>query len=250
MYKAKLNFFYDNVSLDKNTLVTTHSHNCFEIVYFSKANGTLTINDSNMHIDSGTIYLIYPGTNHSEIHYIDGKVSFIGFECSDFPKSILHEGIYEISNHKKIYNLIQLIIEEGTSQKKNYSEIISCLLDEILFNLDRYASEGFHSVKSFDFVYNYIIEYYNQNIDLEQLAKLSGYSADRFRHIFVHKIGCSPKQFQINMRLEKSVDMLKNSNMNCSSIAEACGFSTNAQFSKMFRDRFGVSPSEFRSQSR
>ena len=101
MYDVKLTFFYDDAPINKNMPVTSHMHNCFELVYFISANGTLTINDEEMHISSGNIYGIYPGTPHSEIHHTDGRVAFFGFDCPEFPKDILYEGVYKVANHKK-----------------------------------------------------------------------------------------------------------------------------------------------------
>lgn len=90
------------------------------------------------------------------------------------------------------------------------------------------------------------MEYYNQPIDFNQLAKLSGYSLDYFRHLFSQKMGMSPKQFQINMRLEKAVELLSDQQKSCTEIASFCGFSTSAQFSKMFLEKYGISPNQFR----
>ncbi len=247
MYNPVLTFYFREKRPQSQT-VTDHTHNCYELVYFSKVDGQLCINGNKSVIKPGSIHIIYPTSSHSEIHNSDYDVIFIGFECDNFPKDVLKEVVYNFPNHIEIYNLLNRIINEAKYQKENYAEITSHLLAEIILLMERYTKDDSQSVKTIDFAYNYICEYFNQVIDFSHLAKTTGYSSDRFRHLFTEKYNISPKQLQINMRLERSVELLADSNMNCTDIAHFCGFSTSAQFSKLFREKYGITPKQFHSR--
>lgn len=246
MYSPHLIFFCSNKNRPQGSEVYNHAHSCYEIVYFNKANATLTMSENTYHLEDGTIYIVYPDTPHSEIHLNSGIVTFLGFECESFPRSVIKENIYNILHHENIRNIMNRIIKEAVEQKENYSELISHMLSEIILLLQRYTTNEAQQPKTLGYIYSYISEYYNQQIDFEQLAKASGYSLDHFRHIFTKKFGMSPKQFQTDMRLKKSAELLTDSPKSCTEIASLCGFSTSAQFSKMFSDKYGVTPKQFR----
>ena len=145
---------------------------------------------------------------------------------------------------------MELVITEAAKQEQNYDEMISHLLSEILIFIQRHTMNNTQSTRSVDFAYNYICEYYAQDIDLHQLASNSGYSPDHFRHIFTERYGASPKQLQINMRIDKAAELLKNSSTSCTDIAELCGFSTSAQFTKMFKERYNTTPKQFQQRNK
>lgn len=246
MYNPKLSFFNSNGKSPRGSFVSEHSHSCYELVYCHKADGTLSLGNRVHTLKNGSIQIIYPQSAHSENHFSDTVISFLGFECPNFPKNILRETVYNIPQHYSVCDIIDKIVREASEQQTNHSELISCMLSEIILLLERYVRNDEQSVKSLDYVSSYITEYCNQPIDFESLAKTLGYSIDHFRHIFTHKFGMSPKQFQIDVRLRKSADMLINTEHTCTDIAAACGFSTSSQFSKMFLRKYNISPLEFR----
>lgn len=248
MYNPKLNFYYKE-NRSASFEVAGHSHNCYELVYFEKVDGLLSINNTQLPLKPGCIYFVYPGNIHNETHLSDYNVTFIGFECDNFPKSKLLETVYSIPEHKSIAKLLLKIIEESTAQRKNYREITSHLFAQILLLIERYTSQDSQSVKIIDYAYNYIYEYFNQAIDFSELANLTGYSPDRFRHIFTDKYEISPKQLQMTIRLEKAVELLADNDISITEVAQSCGFSTSAQFSKLFREQYEITPKQFRARN-
>lgn len=246
MYSPFLTFFSADQFRARGTSINSQAHNCYELVYFHKASGILTIGDEEYPLRSGTIYIVYPGTVHSEIHIGDGFVSFLGFNCANFPQDDIAESTYNILQHKSIGDIIKRIISEAIEQKQNYTDIISHKLAEIILLLQRYLDNDDTQPRSLGYISSYISEYYNQTIDFNRLAKISGYSPDHFRHMFTREFGISPKQMQIDVRLKNAADLLLDSEKSCTEIAALCGFSTSSQFSKMFFNKYNISPLKFR----
>ena len=48
------------------------------------------------------------------------------------------------------------------------------------------------------------------------------------------------------MRLRQSKAMLKHTNISLTSIANDCGFCDSAHFSRLFKEKYEISPSEYR----
>lgn len=148
--------------------------------------------------------------------------------------------------HEEIGSIMKKIMKEAAEQKAYYDALISHLLAEVILLLARYAAGNEQQPKNLGYIASYITEYFNQPLNLLQLAKDTGYSPDYFRHRFSDEFGMSPKQFQIEVRLKKAAELLLNSKKSCTEIAALCGFSTGSQFSAMFLKKYQMTPNRFR----
>lgn len=83
-------------------------------------------------------------------------------------------------------------------------------------------------------------------ISVEELAKQSGYSVSRFSHLFKEVIGTAPHLYLADLRMEKAKDLLINTHYTVAEIGRAVGFADQNYFSRFFKKKIGVSPSEYR----
>lgn len=95
---------------------------------------------------------------------------------------------------------------------------------------------------------NYIDEYFLTDISREQLAAISKYSYDRFRHIFKDVMDVSPKQYIINKRLEYSKTLLATTDSSITEISYQCGFSSTSHFIQVFKQAMSITPIQYRKQ--
>ena len=58
--------------------------------------------------------------------------------------------------------------------------------------------------------------------------------------------GLTPNNYIRRIRMEKSKELLENSNFTISEIAYKTGFSSAFYFSKLFKEYYGMPPSQFR----
>ncbi len=101
---------------------------------------------------------------------------------------------------------------------------------------------------------NRVIDYIDANIDrdfsLKSLAEVGCFSKYHFHRIFKAVTGETLHQFTKRLRVEKAATMLINcSKKSITEIAFDCGFTSSAGFARSFRDRFKMSPSNWRSQN-
>jgi AraC-like DNA-binding protein len=78
----------------------------------------------------------------------------------------------------------------------------------------------------------------------------SGYSPAQFRRHFQRVLGCSPREYLMQLRLEHARDLLESTMLPMSHVAEQAGFASPEHFSRQFMQRFGASPSRYRQLSR
>lgn len=95
-------------------------------------------------------------------------------------------------------------------------------------------------------VQDYISNHLDGELKLENLAQLSAFSPFYFHRIFKSIAGETLYDFIQRLRLEKACAMLSRDNdMRIIDIALCCGFSTPSSFSKAFKQRYNISPSEW-----
>lgn len=94
-------------------------------------------------------------------------------------------------------------------------------------------------------VFDYIESHIGDNFTLEELANVATFSKFHFHRIFQALVGETPFQFILRTRLEKAATQLIYSpKSDITEIAQLCGFSDLSVFSRNFKSRFNLSPSE------
>lgn len=90
----------------------------------------------------------------------------------------------------------------------------------------------------------YIEQNYNDDLRLEELSKVAGFSKYHFHKIFKSIVGESLSEYIRKVRLSNTVSKFK-TNLSITQIAQTSGYETNASFSKAFKKYFGMTPREF-----
>ncbi|MEJ2436531.1 MAG: AraC family transcriptional regulator [Sulfurovaceae bacterium] len=90
----------------------------------------------------------------------------------------------------------------------------------------------------------YIEQNYNDDLTLEELSKVAGFSKYHFHRIFKSIVGENLSDYIRRIRLSNTILKFK-TNLNITEIAQTSGYETNASFSKAFKKHFGITPKEF-----
>jgi len=89
----------------------------------------------------------------------------------------------------------------------------------------------------------------NPKFSVEDLAEKLGVSRVQLYRKVKAIIGINISDHINNIKLEKAAELLKSDKMNISEIAYSLGFSTPNYFSTAFKNKFGVSPKEYKTSS-
>lgn len=81
---------------------------------------------------------------------------------------------------------------------------------------------------------------------VHRLAAAYGYSTAHFSRLFHATTGVSPKNYLLEIRFKEARKMLRHSSYAIGEIAEILGYGNTFAFSKAFRKRTGMSPSQYR----
>ena len=73
-------------------------------------------------------------------------------------------------------------------------------------------------------------------------------SYSTFRHIFKQYTGIAPSQYYLNLKIQRAKDMLRSTDVSIKEISYILHFDTPEYFTKLFKLKTGLAPSQFRDQ--
>lgn len=91
----------------------------------------------------------------------------------------------------------------------------------------------------------YIDEHLEQHLTLQQLSEIACMTPTYYSAVFKKLNGVSPWEYITIKRVERAVDMLRNTDRSKLEIAQACGFSSSSNFYKAFHQITGKQPSDY-----
>ena len=161
-----------------------------------------------------------------------------------FQECSLQSGVYYTSNNAIIEAFSSIIRTFNTPSQSMLSnahllELIYSISNATKPNITEYP-EAILSVLS------YINTNYNKAISVDHLARLSGYSKSRFSHLFSEVTGTTPIKYQNDLRLRTACEMLSSTRLSVTDIAINCGFSDPLYFSRVFKNKYNISPTDYR----
>ena len=93
---------------------------------------------------------------------------------------------------------------------------------------------------------SYMKENYAQELSLEEVARIFGYSPTYLSRMFQKYAGITYKSYLQNIRLEYAMKDLKGGKYNITETALRSGFSGSKAMARAFRKKYGILPSEYR----
>ncbi len=95
----------------------------------------------------------------------------------------------------------------------------------------------------------YINANYKQNINLTTISENIHVNSAYLSVLFKKEFGMSAVSYIQSLRLSHAEEMLAGTDMPISQVGLECGFSSQSYFTKLFREKHGLTPKEFRAKS-
>jgi len=190
---------------------------------------------------------IYEGTKTAEFYYVH-------FNCKQLPKELTMKSskVYSLPFHQHICAAFEEILDELLKKQAHYEELCLYKLLHLLTTLDRqiihHSSTSKESFERIARVVQHMNRFYNEDLALEDYADMCNMSKYHFLRVFEQVTGSSPLKYRNNIRLEHAAEYLMDNQRSAEEIGILVGYSSASYFSSAFKQKFGVSPRQYRQQ--
>jgi len=96
---------------------------------------------------------------------------------------------------------------------------------------------------------SYIEQNFQNDITVEDIAKICGLNRSYFGKIFKDSTGKTPQQFLMTYRMIKATELLKLTKLSISDIGNAVGYTNQLHFSRAFKNVHGMPPRKWRNEN-
>lgn len=142
----------------------------------------------------------------------------------------------------------EIINRMEAGKKSDYHQSLCNLLLQELFILisDNINQKTSNTMAGFSRILNLMDETCTKNYPVKFYADQIHFTEVYFIRFFKKAMGVPPHKYLMTKKLEKATPLLLYSNDSIKTISEKLGFSTQHYFSKVFTDKYKLSPSEYR----
>lgn len=232
------------------------AHDFLELTYVDKGKMYTSINEEVFFLQQGDAVFYNRGEYHTQWSEQDLSVSFVTVTFDmDSPDSSLFNKIHSIDNEMK--KLLGKIILEKESNLLYSEDLILGYLKEFIIRLIRSSllentiiqQDSDIRTRIDNSIVARCVDYIKINaenrISVPDVARTIPISPSYLSQIFRKKTGVTVIDFINNYKLEKSKEYIKTSSLNFTQISEKLGYTSVHYFSRQFKGKYGISPSEY-----
>ncbi|MCQ6957775.1 AraC family transcriptional regulator [Mucilaginibacter aquariorum] len=236
--------------------------NEYQIIYITRGKGIFESDScKRREIKAGTIIILFPGERHrykpdNETGWDEYWVGIKGDIIDNLVrKNFLrpdNPSIY-IGFHEGIFSLFNSIIEVTKRENTGYQPLISGAALHLMGNFHFIFKQNAVECEEKEMVINKARLLFRSNIandfSPEQAAEELQVGYSWFRKAFKSYTGLSPGQYYIQLKVERAKELLNNPDIPIKQIAYDLRFDSYFYFSKMFKEKTGMTPTDYRKRA-
>ena len=244
-----------------------HDHSAVEVCLVLEGVVDYLVQDTVYHVHKRDILIIPPemphslnmGENSSRYLYLFEPETVFGLRdikamSQQFSRPFwLHDGSEAHTRIRELLLKAQAVYERGEAMWNTacygyFLKIYTILGQNYLLNPTVRPRETLHKVDSevITASMGYINSHYREDLSLDDVAEFAGFSRYYFSRSFKLQTGYSFREYLCQKRLQVAMDMLINSNTPMQEVAIASGFGSVATFNRVFREKKGCTPTQYR----
>ncbi|ANE46899.1 hypothetical protein SY83_12120 [Paenibacillus swuensis] len=232
-----------------------HEHQTCELSTVLEGSGEFEANGERHRIHPGSVIFIPPGVNHRYSSVT--PIRFAVIEAGGLPKEVqacfdgmtpkgkpalLRLPSMELEPFTALFRLWMRMLSGARVQRERK---IAAWLEVMILFIQQHAKEDAAPLSMMD-AGETIRTQLGDELRIKELAERSGMSPAAFRRGFQAVYGMSPKQYQMQARIDEAKWLLRSTSKTIQFVAEQCGFSTLHSFSAWFQQNERVAPSVWR----
>ena len=247
------------------------SYSFTELTYIPDGSSSYSVvlDDKTYVLNAGQLIFFPPGSEHYRSTHSGAIVCMMTFDV-DFPEiEKLYNRVLTLNGRQRQQleqvvaiglRLLENIPEKGYTvgtslhPRANAFELQKFKNLFELFLIDLYLNETnpirtaiyrFPDEQKLDRLLAYLKKNIDKPLTLKELSEKTLISVAKIRKLFYEKHTCAPMQYFNQLKLEAAIELMCNTALSYSEISTRLGFSSPAYFSRLFKKKMGLSPSEY-----
>jgi AraC-like DNA-binding protein len=233
----------------------------FQINYVTEGEGILELKSDRFQVKEGSVIIIRPDQWHRyrPLKEKGWKEHYIGFK-GQFTRKLLNNHFFSstlpvihIGFEERVLQSFHEVINIVRDERPGYHQVCAGLVIHILGLIRSIKkNENFRHGKIENTIQKACIiirDNLDKNLNVEELADQLNVSYSLFRKAFKRYTGLSPAQYHLSLRLKQANILLTNTDMSIKEISFQLGFCSVYYFSKLFKEKNKVTPTDYRNHS-
>ena len=247
-------FFYQEK--EKGFTFPGESHAPLELTYVDKGALHSVADGRDILLEQGDLVLYGPNQWHMQYADVDMSPSYIPitFELAgDYPAELVNR---KFTIPQSAVPALQRMLRELDRMDDFSADMVICLLQVLLLELlrDQVSPAGTklrttNAVNSENEIIRraqqFISEHVREKLTAPLVARHGDVSPSYLTALFRKNLQISPGEYVRRIKLQESKLMIREYNMKFTEIAAALQYSTVHHFSRQFKDKFGITPTEY-----
>ena len=226
-----------------------HYHQCYEVSYVHEGHGYMQTPDGPIHFSEKAIFIIPPSLTHRLVSE-NGHVATSILIRNEMLTPIKRITAVSDNDKGEAETLINVMMGRDNTLDE-YLQYLGKAFVLLLLELVGINGLTLDHAKAVDDIVNGINKHFSDpEFKIKPLLTTSPYAEDYIRSIFKEQTGMTPGQMLTETRLNnaRNIILYSKTDRPISNIALDSGFDDFAYFSKAFKKRFGMSPTEYKAQ--
>ena len=229
--------------------VAFHQHPGLEIVLVTRGRCAVRVGDVHLQAVAGEAFILPACRDHNQED--DGNVETAYVICTVRPQDFRDQPrvvpmplaesaagwlmqLADLQRHRvppTVRSGLALAVLESLAQREQHSAQQQSLHPGLIKALQRIESDAL------------------EDLTVNDLARVADLSPSHLTSLFRSHVGCGPLAYLQRQRLELACRLLKNAYLSVAEVADSCGYPDANYFSRLFRQTYRCSPSDWRKQA-
>lgn len=241
-----------------------HWHRSIEIFAVSQGELEFYIDDRLWHLSEDEFMIV----NSNEIHSVDSPLPnetiVLQIPLKLFEDYFTGEQFIWFTHEpgrrdERFMELLKALYETYREKKCGYDMKMNSIFYNIMYllvkdyrlmDLDDDFIRKNKNLNRLSSITSYMKENYADDLSLEEVARIFGYSPNYLSRMFQKYAGITYKSYLQNVRLEYAVKDLEKGKYSITETALRCGFSGSKALARAFQKKYGMLPSEYKDMYR
>lgn len=244
---------FSYMNADKDYYARHRYYESYQLLYTYSGKAEAAYDGKHYVMEKGTAFLFdctkkrsYRTTGDhwesSDLHFLGGHSDYL---YHNFFENAPPQ--FQVPDETCFQGLLENILKCHTEVSVYREWHVSSGLDDILGYLFAMSSNTGNNVPEWlQYLITYIEHNFRNPLTLDSLASFSGLSKYHLSHEFKKYTGYSPLQYITELRIQEAKTLLKMTSIPSYKIGSLAGIPNEANFIRIFKEKTGVTPGEFR----